>query len=366
MSYYTNLFSPETYETFSRSDQTISGFRTRQQNAASRVRPGDRLICYMTKLSRWVGVLEVLSDYFLDDTPIFYPEDDPFIVRFKVKPIVWLPKEKAVPIHEDKVWHNLSFTREHNKQSTIWTGKVRGSLVPLSTADGQLLEKLMLEQQGSGETFPVDEDKYQKYVPQQIRRPDGVVSVTVPQDEDEETAALTKEDSVRDSAKIQALLAKCGEKMGFKVWLPKSDRNAVLKEWKPSNDVLLDVLPLNYNEPTLQTIENIDVLWLKGRAIMRAFEVEHTTAVYSGILRMADLMALQPNMDIKLHIVAPTGRKDKVYSEIRRPVFSLLDRGPLSKYCTFISYDSVQELAKLKHLSHLSDSVIEEYAEEAD
>src|SRR5690242_21750466 len=33
-------------------------------------------------------------------------------------------------------------------------------------------------------------------------------------------------------------------------------------------------------------------------SIVRAFEVEHTTSVYSGILRMADLLALQPNMDI--------------------------------------------------------------------
>jgi hypothetical protein len=39
-------------------------------------------------------------------------------------------------------------------------------------------------------------------------------------------------------------------------------------------------------------IERIDVLWLKGRSIKRAFEVEHTTSIYSGILRMADLLAL--------------------------------------------------------------------------
>ena len=85
------------------------------------------------------------------------------------------------------------------------------------------------------------------------------------------------------------------------------------------------------------------MLWLKGRAIVRAFEVEHTTAVYSGILRMADLLALQPNMDIKLHIVAPETRKAKVMGEIQRPVFSLLEKGPLSEYCTFLPYGSLQE-----------------------
>lgn len=93
----------------------------------------------------------------------------------------------------------------------------------------------------------------------------------------------------------------------------------------------LDDLPLNYDQTTLDTIEQIDVIWLKRRSIARAFEVEHTTAVYSGLLRMADLLALQPNMDIRLHIVAPDERRDKVFREMLRPVFSLLDRGPLAR-----------------------------------
>jgi hypothetical protein len=41
---------------------------------------------------------------------------------------------------------------------------------------------------------------------------------------------------------------------------------------------LLDSLPLNYDETTIRTMEQIDVLWLRGRAIQRAFEVEHTTS----------------------------------------------------------------------------------------
>ena len=112
-----------------------------------------------------------------------------------------------------------------------------------------------------------------------------------------------------------------------------------------------------------ETIEQIDVLWLKGRAIDRAFEIEHTTAVYSGILRMADLLALQPNMDIKLHIVAPESRKAKVMGEIQRPVFTLLEKGPLSDYCTFLPYGALLELAQLKHLRHMSDDVLDEYTE---
>jgi hypothetical protein len=129
---------------------------------------------------------------------------------------------------------------------------------------------------------------------------------------------------------------------------------------------LVEDLPLNHDEATLGTIQQIDVLWLKGRAIARAFEVEHTTAVYSGLLRMADLLALQPNINIRLHIVAPEERREKVFREMRRPVFSLLDRGPLSRSCTFISYDSVESIRDLEYLAHTNDSIINEYEEQAE
>jgi hypothetical protein len=85
---------------------------------------------------------------------------------------------------------------------------------------------------------------------------------------------------------------------------------------------------------------------------------------------MADLLALQPNMDIKLHIVAPSERRQKVFQEIQRPVFSLLEKGPLAESCSYLSYESVRKLSSEKHLKHLSDSVLDdeyaEYAEEAE
>jgi hypothetical protein len=81
---------------------------------------------------------------------------------------------------------------------------------------------------------------------------------------------------------------------------------------------------------------------------------------------MADLLALQPNMNISLHLVAPSERREKVFQELRRPVFSLLEKGPLHESCTFLSYESVRALAQERHLAHLSDSVLDEYGEEAD
>lgn len=370
MAYFVDLFSPETYEAFTKSEQNISGFRVRQENAASRIKVGDKLICYMTKLSRWVGVLEITSEYFQDDKPIFYPNDDPFIIRFKVKPLAWLPKEKGFPIRDSRIWNNISFTQGYDVNSSFWTGKLRNSLNPLDEKDGKFLENIILSQVENGEIFDIDEQEYEKLVTHKVKRVDKIVTVSVPQDNPVEgnSGMPIAQTDVRESIKMQALLAKIGAEMGMKIWIPRNDKVAVLGEWKSDakSESVIEILPLNYDETTLKTIEQIDILWLKGRSIVRAFEVEHTTSIYSGILRMADLLALQPNMDIKLHIVAPEERREKVFQELRRPVFSLLERGPLSESCTYLGYESIVEISKEKHLPHLSDSVLDEYAEPAE
>jgi len=113
VAYFIDLFSPETYEAFAYSSRDISGFRRRHENVAQKIKPGDVFVCYLTKLSRWFGLLEVVEGPFIDDKPIFLPENDPFVVRFRVRPTVWLDIEKGIPIHDRSVWERLSFTRCH-------------------------------------------------------------------------------------------------------------------------------------------------------------------------------------------------------------------------------------------------------------
>jgi len=199
-----------------------------------------------------------------------------------------------------------------------------------------------------------------------VKRTDKNVSVIVPTVHDYEAENVDDAGSVRESMQIQGLIAKIGTLMGFTIWLPKADRGRVLKVWHAKPGELLDELPLGYDATTMKTIEQIDVIWLRNRSIVRAFEVEHTTSVYSGLLRMADLVALQPNINIKLHIVAPAEKREKVLQEIQRPVFSLLEGRALAEMCTYLSYDRINEIGELKHLAHLSDKVIEEYEESAE
>ncbi|MBK9097956.1 MAG: EVE domain-containing protein [bacterium] len=363
MKYYTDLFSPETYQAFSNSDRTISGFRKRQKSFVQRLEVGDKLICYVTRISRWFGVLEVISEWFEDDKPYFVGQNDPFVMRVKVKPLVWLPLDQSIPIHEDFIWNELSYTKGLPKNSTHWTGMMRNSLNELKTRDGSFLLKTLIEQSSSTKNYKLNDNDLAKIKRTTVRTHDKEIDVVVPEDDEK----VEDEKETPESIRIQATIAKIGERMGHKIWLPRRDKGRVMQHWSPDKEEsLLENLPLNYDDTTLKTIENIDVIWIKGRSIVRAFEVEHTTSIYSGILRMADLMALQPNLNIKAHIVAPEERKDKVLDEIRRPVFSLLEKGPLAESCTYLSYDSIKKIANDRSLGHLKDTVLEDYEEIAE
>jgi hypothetical protein len=366
MAYYLDLYSPATYESFAKSDRTVTGFQLKHKAVAGRVKPGDKFLCYLIRLSRWFGVHEVVDGPFIDDTALLHPTNDPFVVRFHVKTVIWLPVEKAVPIKEDELWTALSFTKGYDKSKSAWAQSVKGSLRLINEQDAAVIEVALGRQARGGKTYAFDTSEYAGYLTHAVPTPRAPVTVTVPPKEAEATsvATLTGETKeVRESIKIQALLAEIGSRMGLQIWLPKADRGSVLAEWKGNHSTLVEQLPFSYDHATIKTIEQIDVLWIKGKSIRRAFEVEHTTSIYSGLLRMADLMALQPDLAIKLHIVAPENRREKVFQEIQRPVFSLLENHPLAEICSFLSYDSIRDLATESTLEYLSDKVLEKYEE---
>jgi hypothetical protein len=108
----------------------------------------------------------------------------------------------------------------------------------------------------------------------------------------------------------------------------------------------------------------IDVLWLRGSAIVAAFEIESTTSIYSGLLRMSDLISMQPNLAMPLYIVAPDDRREKVKEEINRPTFSKLPT-PLSDLCRYIPFSALRtNIHKAGPLvKYLNPQFLEDFAE---
>ena len=367
MAYFLNLFKPETWSIFRERGASVSSFtKGLRSRAHASINPGDIFVCYLAGVKRWCGVLRIVSDAYDDDTPIL-GNPMPWVVHFKVEPIVILNPEHSIPTENDEIWYTLSITKEIEKGARGWGANFASSLRTINDSDADFLVSCLKRQQQdeSRIEYPLTNADQRHLL--KVRTPR--VSVEVPKGDEEGDNAeagmveALQPSETRKSIRVQARIAEMGAKMGFHIWVPRSDRDRVLAEISEDSvkPRFLENLPLNYDDTTIQTIEQIDVIWLKGRSMARAFEVEHTTAVYSGLLRMADLLALQPNMDIRLHIVASDERKEKVLREIKRPVFSLLERGPLSKNCTFLSYDALEKLGKTQDLEYTNDSIIEKY-----
>ncbi len=101
-------------------------------------------------------------------------------------------------------------------------------------------------------------------------------------------------------------------------------------------------LPQQFDPATNRTIELIDLLWLQGNAIVAAFEIESTTSIYSGLLRMSDLVSMQPNIATPLFLVAPEERRDKVILQVNRPTFERMEP-PLVDVCRYISFEDLRD-----------------------
>jgi hypothetical protein len=69
--YWLDLFTPQTWNEFLKAGSSVSGFRESRWSAVQKIQEGDYLLCYLTGISRWVGVLEVTSKKsFKDSKPI--------------------------------------------------------------------------------------------------------------------------------------------------------------------------------------------------------------------------------------------------------------------------------------------------------
>jgi len=161
----------------------------------------------------------------------------------------------------------------------------------------------------------------------------------------------------RAHVKIQSGLIQLGRAEGCSVWVPPNDRNLSYKGESFSSSTLERLPNFGFDENTRRIVQNIDVLWLIRNVIHRAFEVESTTLIYSGLLRLNDLVLAQPNNQIRLFVVAAAGRRARVFNQLIRPSFHAL-----AGQCEFLSFemvdDAVSRIESLKERFQLQDQYI--------
>lgn len=144
--------------------------------------------------------------------------------------------------------------------------------------------------------------------------------------------------------KMQYLLTTAGRSLGYAVHVASNDRGRSY-EGTSIGSLTLESLPdLGLAADTAQTIGLIDVLWLRpgSTEVVCAFEVEKSTSIYSGILRLMDLAKSFAEMPIDLFLVAPDSREKEIQAQLRRPAFAELgNRRPryllFSEFCEHCS-----------------------------
>jgi hypothetical protein len=139
-------------------------------------------------------------------------------------------------------------------------------------------------------------------------------------------------------AQVQTLLGGIGVAKGFEVWIPIIDRSKL--DWNLT--MLFEctkTLPPSFT-PIMEIVQEIDVVWMErgGNRPAALFEVEHTTPIYSGLLRLNDVHLLLRDTNMRLGIVSNDNRRSVFVRQLSRPTFQA---SGLAETCTFLEYANV-------------------------
>jgi hypothetical protein len=143
LNYYLGLFTVKSWEEFLRHGAHTMGFTDKKKTSAGKLQAGDLILCYLSKVSAFVGILEVTGPAFSDNRQIW--SDGLFPVRLPVRTAVELPLSHAIPMNTLR--GHLSFLPKEG--SKYWSIHVRTSPKLWKKSDGKIifarLEKRLAE-----------------------------------------------------------------------------------------------------------------------------------------------------------------------------------------------------------------------------
>jgi hypothetical protein len=345
VSYWTDIFTLETWAQAEQHGWNVSGFPAPTKarggygdRTFGRIRVGDVLLCYCkSPAARWVGALKVNGGMYIDDEPVWGLREDGtvrFPARFAVEPLVVLDPARGVPGPEAaKALTCLSRLKR-------WGTFLQRSLNEVPDADGERL-LAMLREPRPEVPITVPQRRARRASAAQAPEPGHLEAQAQPPTLTSIDGGRRIEDELtepRTHSEIQAKLRDIGLFEGYDVWV--ADRGIKWNGEELGAGCLTD-LPVIAPDRTRTVMKNIDVIWFRrgtGHPV-RFFEIEHSTSVYSGLLRMNDVMIDFP---ITEAFIVGDGEKTqrKFEREIARRTF---EQSRLKDVTRFLRYDQVRE-----------------------
>jgi type II restriction enzyme len=153
---------------------------------------------------------------------------------------------------------------------------------------------------------------------------------------------LKESEEESEHTRIQQLLIRIGRAMKYDVHVARNDRHRSCDGESFALSTLAELPQNGFSPEVADTVALIDVLWLRPGTgeIVAAFEVEKSTSIYSGMLRLQDLARSMPGCGCALYLVAPDKREHEVMAQLARPSFrdsgqsfSFIPFGELRRHC---------------------------------
>jgi type II restriction enzyme len=153
---------------------------------------------------------------------------------------------------------------------------------------------------------------------------------------------LAEAQAESEHTQIQYLLIKIGRALHYDIFVARNDRHRSC-DGQSFAMLTIPALPaMDWSPEVMDTTSLIDVIWLQPgtNEIVSAFEIEKSTSIYSGILRMEDLARSIPECTCNFYLVAPNRREKEVIAQLMRPAF----RNDLADIAlAFIPFDNLRE-----------------------
>jgi len=136
----------------------------------------------------------------------------------------------------------------------------------------------------------------------------------------------------------QTMLGAIGAHKGYDVWVPLLDRARL--DWSVARRYdCRDSPPPGFGAAE-RILQEIDVVWVRrgSSEVTALFEIEHSTPVYSGLLRLNDVHLVAPHARPRFCVVANDVRRGLFARQVNRPTFQA---SGLSGLCAFLDYTNV-------------------------
>ena len=140
--YWIIVGSPENFRRSAELGFGVQGIKSRHRKKAERMRPGDKLVYYLTGVKAFAGIVTVESPFFESHERIWASgdpkkaaEDYPF--RVQISPDLVLPEEDAVPA--EGVARRMAYVAKWPAEN--WTLAFQGNVHEIGEEDYRLIRE---------------------------------------------------------------------------------------------------------------------------------------------------------------------------------------------------------------------------------